>query len=171
MIRGTLLFLSLLFFQTTTIAQDNETNEDPSVDEHFNNLKWRNIGPFRGGRSVASTGVVKQPGVWYMGSTGDGVYKSPDAEIIWKHIGLDYTRHISDVINYNNKLNSELLFLKGFVEGSIPNVTQGAKERFADLKKDWTTYAQEKNSIINTEMAEFNAMYKALELPAIILKE
>ena len=76
-----------------------------------------------------------------------------------------------DVINFNNKLNSELLFLKGFVEGPIPNVTEGAKERFADLQQDWKTYETERNAIINTEMAEFNSMYRELNLPAIILKE
>jgi len=74
-----------------------------------------------------------------------------------------------DVINYNNKLNSELLFLKGFIEGPIPNVTQGSRQRFADLKKDWSIYEQERNAIINTEMAEFNNMFKELDIPAIIL--
>jgi photosystem II stability/assembly factor-like uncharacterized protein len=76
-----------------------------------------------------------------------------------------------DVINYNNKLNSELLFLKGFIEGPIPKLTMGAKTRFSDLKNDWSTYEQERNAIINTEMAEYNALYRSLNFPAIILKE
>ncbi|NND80603.1 MAG: glycosyl hydrolase, partial [Maribacter sp.] len=123
-------------------------------DSVFHGLKWRNIGPFRGGRSVASSGVLKQPMTYYMGGTGsgiwkttddgitwknvsdgflktgtvgaiavsesdpnvvvagmgehaargvmtsmgDGVYKSTDAGKTWKHMGLDYTRHISDVV-------------------------------------------------------------------------
>ena len=57
------------------------------------------------------------------------------------------------------------------MEGPIPNVTEGAKERFADLQQDWKTYETERNAIINTEMAEFNSMYRELNLPAIILKE
>lgn len=52
----------------------------------YHALKWRNIGPFRGGRSVASTGVVQQPHTFYMGSTGGGVWKTEDAGIHWKNI-------------------------------------------------------------------------------------
>jgi hypothetical protein len=74
-----------------------------------------------------------------------------------------------DVINYNNKLNSELLFLKSFNEGTMPKVSQGSKQRLTDLKRDWNTYEQERNTIINTEMAAFNAMFKELNIPAIIL--
>lgn len=74
-----------------------------------------------------------------------------------------------DVINYNNKLNAELLFLRSFIEGTIPKVTQGSQQRFNDLKNDWSAYEQERDAIINTEMAEFNTMFKALNIPAIIL--
>ncbi|MDJ0645556.1 MAG: glycosyl hydrolase [Flavobacteriaceae bacterium] len=55
-------------------------------DSIFNNLKFRNIGPFRGGRSVAVTGVVSQPRTYYMGATGGGVYKTTDDGITWKNI-------------------------------------------------------------------------------------
>ena len=76
-----------------------------------------------------------------------------------------------DVINFNNKLNSELLFLKGFIEGPMPKVTQGSRQRFSDLKNDWATYEKERDAIVNEEMAEYNRKYKALELPAILIKE
>jgi len=52
----------------------------------FKGLKWRNIGPFRGGRSVTCTGVRQNPLVYYMGSTGGGVWKTEDAGISWKNI-------------------------------------------------------------------------------------
>jgi len=55
-------------------------------DSLFHKLKWRNIGPFRGGRSVACTGVVKEPMTYYMGSTGGGVWKTIDDGITWKNI-------------------------------------------------------------------------------------
>jgi len=76
-----------------------------------------------------------------------------------------------DVINFNNKLNSELLFLKDFIDGPIPNLTEGAKERFTHLKNDWSTYTTERDAIINTEMAQFNTLYKQLELPALLLEK
>jgi len=76
-----------------------------------------------------------------------------------------------DVINFNNKLNAQLTHLKGYLDVADPKVTQGAKERLEDLLKDWETYKNERNAIINTEMSAYNTLYKSLELPAIILKD
>ena len=42
----------------------------------FKPMKWRSIGPFRGGRSVAVTGVVGDPKTYYMGTTGGGLWKT-----------------------------------------------------------------------------------------------
>src|ERR1017187_5324637 len=59
---------------------------DTGADSTFSNLKWRNIGPYRGGRSVAVTGVVNDPLVYYMGTTGGGVWKTTDAGTTWQNI-------------------------------------------------------------------------------------
>ena len=53
-------------------------------------LKYRNIGPFRGGRSVGSTGVIGDPLTYYMGTTGGGVWKTEDAGQHWKNISDGY---------------------------------------------------------------------------------
>jgi len=63
-----------------TIASSSE------IDSAYVNLKWRNIGPFRGGRSVTATGVVNDPLVYYMGTTGGGVWKTTDAGGTWQNI-------------------------------------------------------------------------------------
>ncbi|MBI1763889.1 MAG: glycosyl hydrolase [Acidobacteria bacterium] len=49
----------------------------------FTGLRYRNIGPFRGGRSVAVTGVASQPNTYYFGSVGGGVFKSTDGGDNW----------------------------------------------------------------------------------------
>ncbi|OOG76168.1 glycosyl hydrolase [Algoriphagus sp. A40] len=49
-------------------------------------LKYRNIGPFRGGRSVAASGVVNDPLTYYFGTTGGGVWKTSDAGQHWENI-------------------------------------------------------------------------------------
>ena len=49
-------------------------------------LKFRNIGPFRGGRSVTATGVVNDPLTYYMGNTGGGIWKTTDAGQRWENI-------------------------------------------------------------------------------------
>lgn len=63
-----------------------DTKPDESINELYGGLKWRNIGPFRGGRSVAATGVIGQPQVYYFGSTGGGIWKTSDAGITWNNI-------------------------------------------------------------------------------------
>jgi photosystem II stability/assembly factor-like uncharacterized protein len=49
-------------------------------------LEWRSIGPYRGGRSVAVTGVRSQPYVYYFGGTGGGVWKTTDGGINWNPV-------------------------------------------------------------------------------------
>ncbi|MGI9077613.1 MAG: WD40/YVTN/BNR-like repeat-containing protein, partial [Gemmatimonadaceae bacterium] len=46
-------------------------------------LKWREIGPYRGGRSVAVAGSGSRPHEYYMGTTGGGVFKTIDGGITW----------------------------------------------------------------------------------------
>ena len=57
-----------------------------SAQEYFSPLKYRNIGPFRGGRSVSASGVVQDPLTYYMGTTGGGLWKTTDAGHNWKNI-------------------------------------------------------------------------------------
>lgn len=53
-------------------------------------LKYRNIGPYRGGRSVTATGVVNDPLTYYFGTTGGGVWKTSDAGQHWENISDGY---------------------------------------------------------------------------------
>ena len=46
-------------------------------------LKYRNIGPFRGGRAVAVAGVTTQPSTYYFGATGGGIWKTTDSGATW----------------------------------------------------------------------------------------
>jgi len=50
----------------------------------FNALRWREIGPARGGRSVAVAGSVQRPLEYWMGTTGGGVFKTTDAGMSWQ---------------------------------------------------------------------------------------
>lgn len=58
----------------------------PDYTKYLQPAKFRNIGPFRGGRSVAASGVKGQPLVYYMGTTGGGVWKTTDAGQNWSNI-------------------------------------------------------------------------------------
>ena len=72
----------LSFIITTSFAQ--------TIDSIFNSVKYRNIGPFRGGRSVAASGVIGDPMTYYMGNTGGGLWKTEDGGQLWKNISDGY---------------------------------------------------------------------------------
>ena len=76
-----------------------------------------------------------------------------------------------DVINFENKLNAQLLNLRGYIDVAEPKVTAGAKERLRDLLATWNTFKTEHNTIINTEMKAYNTMFQSLNIPAIILPQ
>jgi photosystem II stability/assembly factor-like uncharacterized protein len=59
----------------------------PMVDEKlFNAMRWRQVGPFRGGRVLAVTGVPGEPNVFYFGGASGGVWKSTDTGVSWQPI-------------------------------------------------------------------------------------
>lgn len=80
----------LLTLGEHSFAQRNKkkkTEPAEKIDtDLFKALKWRNIGPFRGGRSVAVSGVVGDPLTYYMGSTGGGLWKTTDAGVSWSNV-------------------------------------------------------------------------------------
>ena len=49
----------------------------------YQDLRWRSIGPHRGGRSTAAAGVRTQPNVFYMGASGGGVWKTENYGTTW----------------------------------------------------------------------------------------
>ncbi|HSE26217.1 MAG TPA: hypothetical protein VLB68_31405 [Pyrinomonadaceae bacterium] len=76
-----ILLLGLLsfFFQSQVLLAQIDSNQ-------IQGMKWRMIGPFRGGRTVGATGVPNQPNVFYIGVNNGGVWKTTDYGITWKPI-------------------------------------------------------------------------------------
>ncbi|MDX8341126.1 glycosyl hydrolase [Draconibacterium sp. IB214405] len=83
-----ILLLSVSF---QSLGKKKEEVKLPKIDSSvYGNLKYRNIGPFRGGRSAAVCGVTDNPDLYYFGSTGGGVWKTEDAGQTWKNITDGY---------------------------------------------------------------------------------
>jgi hypothetical protein len=68
---------------TGTVDLPKAPAYDSSIVQGF---QWRLIGPFRGGRANAVTGVSTQPFVYYAGYTGGGVWKTENAGASWRNI-------------------------------------------------------------------------------------
>ncbi len=75
---GAIVFLSA-FLAHPALGQ----RWDPS---QFSEMQWRCIGPFRGGRTVAITGVARQPNQFYMAAVNGGVWRSSDYGQVWTPI-------------------------------------------------------------------------------------
>src|SRR5262245_40117582 len=58
----------------------------PVPESMYQDLRWRMIGPFRGGRNRAVAGVPGQPGVFYTGAVNGGVWKTDDFGRTWRPI-------------------------------------------------------------------------------------
>ena len=58
--------------------------------EQFGAMRWRNIGPYRGGRVTAVAGVAQKPLVYYFGATGGGVWQTEDGGLSWNPISDGY---------------------------------------------------------------------------------
>jgi len=72
-----------------------------------------------------------------------------------------------DVINFNNKLNAELMYLKDYVDAEDPKVTSGAKERFLDLNTTWKQHEARLNALIENEFKSFESNYRNLNAPLL----
>jgi photosystem II stability/assembly factor-like uncharacterized protein len=79
--RRLVLFLLLLTSVDTLFSQP--AVPPPVSDTTFAALRWRGIGPFRGGRTKAGTGVPGRPGLFYIGVVNGGVWRSNDYGRTW----------------------------------------------------------------------------------------
>jgi photosystem II stability/assembly factor-like uncharacterized protein len=86
----------LLFLVTVIVLSSIEAQTIDS--KYFSAMKWRMIGPHRGGRTVGAVGVPQQPNVFYIGVNNGGVWKTTDYGRTWVPIFDDQpTGSIGDV--------------------------------------------------------------------------
>lgn len=79
---------TLLLFSILSLAQTNKSlTFDPAL---YEGLRWRELGPFRGGRSSTATGVRGNPNLYYFGTVGGGVWRTQDAGQTWDNISDKY---------------------------------------------------------------------------------
>lgn len=75
---STLLVILVSLLAQTALAAFDENN--------LEGLEWREIGPYRGGRSAAVAGIPQDREIFYFGSTGDGVWKTGNGGGKWSNI-------------------------------------------------------------------------------------
>ena len=124
-------FLLLAMWADTSVAQRPEATR-------FQEMRWRMIGPFRGGRTKSAVGVPSQPNVFYIGVTNGGVWKSTDYGITWKPIFDDQPTGSIGAIAVAPS-NPEVIYV-GSGEGlQRPDLSTGdGMYKSLDAGKSWT---------------------------------
>ncbi|HMK26140.1 MAG TPA: hypothetical protein VK483_08930 [Chitinophagaceae bacterium] len=91
--------MSKHFFSFLLLAMiSSSLRAQPFDAKYFNDMKWRMIGPHRGGRTVGAVGVPQQPNVFYIGVNNGGVWKTTDFGRTWFPIFDDQpTGSVGDV--------------------------------------------------------------------------
>jgi len=80
-------------------AEAPERRPGHTAEPDFRTMRWENIGPSRGGRAQACSGVIGDPNTYYMGATGGGVWKTSNAGASWTNVtdGFVGTGSVGDV--------------------------------------------------------------------------
>src|SRR5688572_19435225 len=80
---GGLVHADLLRLKAQEPAPAAAQEIDPTL---FSELRWRSIGPARGGRSIAAAGSNARPLEYYFGATGGGLWKTTDGGLTWRAV-------------------------------------------------------------------------------------
>jgi len=86
MLRISTLLLLLSLIPAALNAQRGGGGGNAADAGPFGALRWRSLGPARGGRSIAVAGSTARPNEYYMGATGGGLWKTTDAGTTWKPV-------------------------------------------------------------------------------------
>jgi photosystem II stability/assembly factor-like uncharacterized protein len=137
-----LLLFALFLIQLVAYPQKKvpTTNQPLSFEDRlYNGMEWRNIGPFRGGRSAAVTGVPGKPNLFYFGATGGGVWKTTDAGNTWSSISDGFFGSSIGAVAVS-EWDNNVIYVGGG-EGTVRgNVSPGTgMYRSTDAGKTWTS--------------------------------
>ncbi|MCX6544401.1 MAG: glycosyl hydrolase [Acidobacteria bacterium] len=106
----------------------------------FSSLKWRAIGPNRGGRSVAVAGSASRPFEYYFGATGGGVWKTSDGGTTWRPVTDKFLKTSSVGALAVSESNPDIVYA-GMGETELRgNIIQGdGVYKSTDAGKTWTS--------------------------------
>src|SRR6266581_8356131 len=121
-------------------------------DDLFAGLRWRNIGPFHGGRVSAVTGAIGQPGVFYLGAPAGGIWKTTSAGVTWFPI-FDQFRNV-DSIGAIQVAPSDANIVYAGTGDSVQGSLGDGMYKSVDAGKTWTHIGLEDTEHISRVMVD-----------------
>jgi len=124
-------------FPLHTRAAAPQANAPHVAPDLFAGLKWRNIGPFHGGRIAGITGAMGQPGVYYAATPQGGIWKTTSAGVTW----FPVSDSITDVDSFGSvqvaPSNPEIVYA-GSGDPTTGNTNGNGMYKSTDAGKTWT---------------------------------
>jgi photosystem II stability/assembly factor-like uncharacterized protein len=140
MVRVYAVLSTVLLAGSVGVAQAPSSAPSPAIDPAFvNAYKWRNIGPNRGGRSIAVAGVKGRPREAYFGAVGGGLWKTTDAGNSWAPVTDGQIKSSSVGAVAVSESNPDVVYI-GMGESCIRgNILPGdGVYKSTDAGKKWT---------------------------------
>lgn len=141
-----MLVIFLMPFSFT--AQGRKKSDQPTIqfpEELYSSLSYRLIGPFRGGRSAAVTGVPGKPNLFYFGATGGGVWKTVNGGRTWENISDGYFGGSIGAVEVAQS-DPNVIYIGGGEKTLRGNVSSGyGVWKTEDAGKTWKSVGLEKS--------------------------
>ncbi|KKO05171.1 hypothetical protein LCGC14_0079910 [marine sediment metagenome] len=165
---ASIIMLALLLLPLSLLSQrrNKSQNNTPTYPEElYSSLEYRSIGPFRGGRSAAVTGVPGEPNLFYFGAAGGGVWKTLDGGRSWDNISDGFFGGSIGAIEVA-KSDPNVIYVGGGEKTLRGNVSSGyGVWKTEDGGKTWATAGLEKSRHVprlRVHPTDFNTVYAAV---------
>lgn len=140
-----LLFIGLFPWNGESQRRNRNTNTNTYDESLYSSMEYRLVGPFRGGRSAAVTGVPGQPNLFYFGATGGGVWRTQDGGRSWQNISDGYFGGSIGAVEVA-KSDPNVIYAGGGEKTVRGNVSSGyGVWKSEDAGKTWVSAGLEKS--------------------------
>jgi len=161
-----MLVFFLLPLSLLSQRRSKSQNISPTYPEElYSSLEYRSIGPFRGGRSAAVTGVPGEPNLFYFGAAGGGVWKTLDGGRTWDNISDGYFGGSIGAVEVA-KSDPNVIYVGGGEKTLRGNVSSGyGVWKTEDGGKTWASAGLEKSRHVprlRVHPTDYNTVYAAV---------